>query len=190
MRSIRFLRKQPFCWISLGLAVCLGWIPVNIAIAHVLAPQPQAILMLGGGGEREEFTAYFAKDYPTLDVWISSGKEPIMIKGIFAAAKTPIENRLHLDYRAKDTVTNFTTLVAPFKQRQIRHVFLITSAYHMPRAKTIATVIFGSQGIVVSPIAIPSTEPRESTWRIGRDAARSILWILTGRTGASLNSER
>lgn len=181
----------------MGVGVCLSWIPINIAIAQIRSPQPQAILMLGGGGEREEFTAYFAKDYPNLDIWISSGKDPNSIRAIFAAAKTPTRakanqsaDRLHLDYSASDTVTNFTSMVTPLKQQGIHHVFLITSDYHMPRARTIATLVFGSQGIVVTPIAIPSTQPRESSWRILRDVGRSILWIVTRHTGASLNERQ
>ncbi len=199
MTPIRHLRrsrkKQGSLWLSLCLGVCLCWIPINIAIAQLIAPQPQAILMLGGGGDREEFTAYFAKDYPDLDVWISSGKDPTAVRAIFAAAKSSVYSpqgggRLRLDYSASDTVTNFTTLVAPLQQQHIRHVFLITSEYHMPRARTIATFVFGSQGIAVTPIASPSNEPQESVWRTVRDAGRSILWIVTRHTGASFNSER
>ncbi len=40
------------------LLLCI--IPVRLAIATVRAPLPQAILTLGGGSAREEFTARFA----------------------------------------------------------------------------------------------------------------------------------
>ncbi|WP_414563548.1 hypothetical protein [Anabaena sp. CCY 9613] len=33
----------------------------------------------------------------------------------------------------------------------------------MPRAKAIATIIFGSQGIAFTPIAVPSNQPQESS---------------------------
>lgn len=57
----------------------------------------------------------------------------------------------------------------------------------MPRAKAIATIILGSQGIAFTPLAVPSSRPQESIIRIIRDIARALLWIFTGRTGASLN---
>lgn len=164
-------------------------IPVRIAIASYQAPQPQAILMLGGTtlGEREKFTAEIAYWYPSLEIWVSSGMSPNKAQKIFQAAGIP-STRLHLDYRASDTITNFTTLVPDFKQHRIQHLFLITSDYHMPRAKAIATIILGSQGITFTPLSVPSNQPKESNLRILRDICRSLLWIVTGRTGASLQS--
>jgi uncharacterized SAM-binding protein YcdF (DUF218 family) len=167
--------------------ILLGIIPIRLAITSLATPQPQAILTLGGGSEREEFTAQFAQNYPNLDIWVSSGIPPQQATAIFQAAAIP-KHRIHLDYRASDTVTNFTTLVADFKQRRLQHVYLITSDFHMPRAKAIATLVLGSQGIAFTPISIPSNEPRESIFRIVRDSGRSLLWIISGRTGASLNS--
>lgn len=47
--------------------------------------------------------------------------------------------------------------------------------------------MLGSQGITFTPISIPSERPRESIFPIVRDSGRSLLWIVSGRTGASLN---
>ncbi len=163
-------------------------IPIRLAIAAHIAPQPQAILTLGGAQIREKFTAQFAQNHPTLDIWVSSGISPKLANPIFNAAGIS-ENRFHLDYRAVDTVTNFTTLVSDFKQRQIYHLYLITSDFHMPRAKTIATFVLGSQGITFTPITISDRQPKETLIRIIRDGIRSIVWIFTGRTGASLHPD-
>ncbi|WP_414542629.1 hypothetical protein [Nostoc sp. CCY0012] len=57
----------------------------------------------------------------------------------------------------------------------------------MPRAKAIATIILGSQGIAFIPLAVPSNRPQESIIRIIQDVARVFLWVFTGHTGASLN---
>jgi len=159
---------------------------VRLAIANLQAPQPQAILTLGSWLDREVFTAQFALEHPNLEIWVSTGTPPESANPIFRAFGIP-ENRVHLDRRAVDTVTNFTTLVADFKSRQIQHLYMITSAYHMPRAKAIATLILGSQGITFTPVSLPSGEPPESRLRIIRDIGRSLLWIVTGRTGANLN---
>ncbi|AFZ27947.1 hypothetical protein Cylst_5972 [Cylindrospermum stagnale PCC 7417] len=162
-------------------------IPIRLAIASYQAPQPQAILTLGGGSDREEFTAEFAKKYPCLGIWVSSGSVPTVVRDIFQAANIS-SDRFRLDYRAVDTVTNFTTLVPDFQQRRIQHVYLITSNFHMPRAKAIATIVLGSQGITFTPVSVPSSYPKESILRILRDSGRSLLWVFTGRTGASYKS--
>ncbi|MBW4686006.1 MAG: YdcF family protein [Komarekiella atlantica HA4396-MV6] len=162
-------------------------IPVRVAISLYQAPQPQAILILGGEslGEREVFTAEFAHWYPSLKIWISSGVVPNKARKIFRDAGIP-DSRVYLDYRAVDTVTNFTTLIPDFKQHKIQHLYLITSNYHMPRAKAIATLILSSQGIAFTPLSVPSNHTKESFVPIIRDIARSLLWIFTGHTGASL----
>jgi uncharacterized SAM-binding protein YcdF (DUF218 family) len=169
------------------LVVLISVIPVRIAIAKIQAPQPQAILTLGSWLDREMFTAQFATKHPNLEIWVSSGTGPEFAQPIFRAFGIP-DNRVHLDYRAVDTVTNFTTLIDDFKSRKIQHLYLITSEYHITRAKAIATLILGSQGIIFTPLTVPSHEPSESWFRILRDIFRSLLWIFTGRTGASLNS--
>jgi uncharacterized SAM-binding protein YcdF (DUF218 family) len=162
------------------------FIPTRLAIAYYQAPQPQAILTLGAWIDREEFAAKLAQWYPSLNIWVSSGSPPDTVRKIFQIAGIP-SNRLHLDYRAVDTVTNFTTLVPDFKRRQLQHLYLITSDSHMPRAKAIATLILGSQGIVFTPVSVLSNQPPESWQRILRDSGRALLWIFTGHTGASLN---
>ena len=87
--------------IAFGTALC--------AIAQFQAPNPQAILTLGGGQDREEFTAQFAQNHPFLDIWVSSGIPPNNAREISHAAGIR-KQRVHLDYRASDTVTNFTSL--------------------------------------------------------------------------------
>lgn len=169
------------------LVVLISFIPVRIAIAHIQAPQPQAILTLGSWLDREFFTAQFATKHPNLEIWVSSGTPPEFASPIFRAFGIP-ESRVHLNYRAVDTVTNFTTLVGDFKRHKIQHLYLITSEYHLTRAKAVATLILGSQGIIFTPVSVPSNEPSESGLRILRDICRSLLWIFIGRTGASLNS--
>jgi uncharacterized SAM-binding protein YcdF (DUF218 family) len=178
-----------FALIGVALLVLfVGMIPVRGAIALLQAPQPQAILTLGAWVDREYFTAKFATAHPDLEIWVSTGTPVETARPVFRGFGIP-DARVHLDRRAVDTVTNFTTLVPDFKQRRIQHLYLITSDYHMPRAKAIATLILGSAGIAFTPIPVPSNEPPESLFRIFRDIGRCFLWIFTGRTGASLNPD-
>ncbi|MBR8834780.1 MAG: YdcF family protein [Stigonema ocellatum SAG 48.90 = DSM 106950] len=96
--------------------------------------------------------------------------------------------RLRLDGRATDTVTNFTTLVGDFVTGRLHNIYLITSDYHMRRARAIATIVLGSRGIVVTPVVVPShTDKSESLVRVLRDCGRSVLWIVIGRSGAGFN---
>lgn len=112
-------------WILPGLIgtallfLLLSAIFVRLAIAYHQVPLPQAILTLGGSSVRIEFTAQFAQVHPSLEVWVSSGVPPYEACPIFRAADIPA-SRVHLDYQAVDTVTNFTALVDDFKRLQIR----------------------------------------------------------------------
>ena len=162
-------------------------IPIKLAIAHFQTPIPQAILTLGGGSQREKFTARFAQFHPSLTIWISSGSPPKQVRQIFQDANIST-SKVNLDYRATDTVTNFTSLVKDF-QRQYQHIYLITSDFHMPRAKAIAFIILGSHGITYTPVAIPTKQESESKLKIVRDSLRAVVWLITGRSGASLNIE-
>lgn len=163
-------------------------ISIRLTLTYYQFPQPQAILTLGAWIDREQVAAEIAKLYPSLEVWISSGTPPELVRPIFQSAGIS-ESRLHLDYRAVDTVTNFTTIVPEFQRRNIHHVYLITSDFHMPRAKAIAFLILGSQGIAFTPVSVTSDQSkRETIFPIIRDTVRSLLWIFTGRTGANLHS--
>src|SRR4028119_1098951 len=147
--------------------------------------QPDAIFVLGGATERERFAAKFAAQHPGLPIWVSSGSPRDYAKRVFAKAGID-KSRVHLDYQAVDTVTNFTSLVDKFQAQGIDSVYLITSDYHMRRARVIGEIVFGSQGIKVLPVPIPTGKPPESTKKCRSEERRAILWVTTGRTGASL----
>lgn len=177
------------CLILCGILIFpLITIPIHSILAYYKSPKPQAILTLGGGSIREEFTAKFAQSHPSLDIWVSTGIPPKQAKEIFRNAGINLE-RVNLDYRAVDTVTNFTSLVQDFKNLNIHHLYLITSDFHMRRVKAIATVVLGSQGIAFTPVPIPTNQSRETTLHVLRDTGRALIWLYTGHTGASLNPE-
>lgn len=175
-------RKRLRLWPSVlvGLAVLIGYHQVRGWL-----DRPQAILVLGGSPDREKFAANFAQKYPDLPIWVSSGSNPEFSEAVFADAGIEPQ-RIHLDYTAIDTVTNFTTLVDRFKAEGIDSVYLLTSDYHMRRAKVIGTIVLGSRGIDFRPIAIPSDHPPESIDKAIRDGARAILWVTTGQTGSEI----
>jgi uncharacterized SAM-binding protein YcdF (DUF218 family) len=147
--------------------------------------KPQALLVLGGATQREVFAAKFAQSHPQLPIWVSSGSNPEFAKWVFSEAGIK-SDRLHLDYRAVDTVTNFTTLVDELKAKGIKSVYLITSDDHMRRAQIIGEIVLGSRGINFKPVAVPSGRTPEPVQKALRDGARAIMWLTTGYTGADL----
>ncbi|AFZ44946.1 protein of unknown function DUF218 [Halothece sp. PCC 7418] len=156
-------------------------IPIQIAIAQFQSPQPQAIFVPGGGKSRDRAAAKLAQAHPKLPIWISSSSAPEWTNDYFQEVGISL-SRLHLDYCAVDTVTNFTCLVDQLKANQIQHVYLLTSDFHLPRAQVIAFFIFGSRNIAVTPISIPSEKSSEPWFSTFRDSIRSMVWILTGRS--------
>ena len=155
------------------------------------APEPQAILILDGTDRRVQFGATFASLHPELPVWISGycAKRA----GVYTAFETTgvAVRRIYYDLRATDTVTHFTTLVSDYVERDIHHVYMVTSDFHMARAKAIATLVFGSRGVAIAPVSEPTNlQPRETeeSWlKVGRDTLRSLSWLVVGRTGAHFN---
>lgn len=156
----------------LALLTRLRWL-------HQQYPQPEAIIVLGGDFEREYFAAHFAQEHPQLEVWISSGMPAVKSRAYFAQVGIA-RDRVHYDQQAVDTVTNFTTLLPILQQQNFRHVYLITSDFHWARSRLIAQLIWGSQGIICTPVLIDTQTPPESPFRIGRDALRSLVWLVTG----------
>ena len=153
------MRKKKFgrlVYLMIFLLSISSLIPIKLAIAHSQTPIPQAILTLGGGADREKFTAQFAHFHP-LTIWISSGSPRLKARQIFQDANIST-SKVILDYRATDTVTNFTSLVKDFQRQNYQHIYLITSDFHMPRAKAIAFIVLGSHGIAYTPVAIPTQE--------------------------------
>lgn len=178
-------------WSLLGLTLAYLSFPfIRLHLSASQFPTPQGILMLGGGVGRETFTAEFARDHADLPIWVSTGVPPSVARSIFSALGIE-PPRLILDYRAVDTLTNFTSLVEDFQAQGIRHLYLITSADHMPRARVVASIVLGSRGIAFTPVPIPphtshDSGSHESFLRIARDGVRAYGWLLTKRTGATI----
>lgn len=163
-----------------------GTLAIRIAIAHQQAPTPQAILILEGRTERVRYAAQFAQTHRQLPIWVSGNPAGWQTnQRIFRQAGISAQ-RVHYDFCAVDTVTNFTCNVRDFRIHKIQHIYVITSDYHMTRALAIAFVVLGSHGIVATPVVVTSPDhPVESPLRTVRDALRSVVWLVTGRTGAS-----
>ena len=188
-----WVRRSVLKWITLAIMgmVLTGAIAQLRKISTTFAryPQPQAILILDGGKNRVPKAALFAQEHPRLPILISGNcSHRPAVKTTFATAR--LSHRVHYDLRATDTLTNFTTLVDDFSELGIHHVYLVTSTAHMGRARAIATLVFGSRGIVVTPVALPEIgEVAESELKSVRDRLRALLWLTTRKTGSEFNAQ-
>ncbi|NJK34578.1 MAG: YdcF family protein [Oscillatoriales cyanobacterium SM2_2_1] len=142
-------------------------------------PPREAILVLGGSPGREQFAAEFARRHPDLPVIVSSGSPREYTLSVFARAGVA-RDRLFLDYRATDTVTNFTTALETLEKFQTTSVYVITDEFHMPRARTIGSIVLGSRGIRMQPLTVTSSIAKEEPIKTLRDGVRSVVWLVTG----------
>ncbi len=144
-------------------------------------PQPQLILVLGGDVARERAAGELARR-DGLPLLVSGGSNPEYATWQFGQQGLGA-GRVQLDYRAHDTLTNFTSVVDELRRAKVRHVLLVTSSDHMARALLVGRIVAGSRGIQLTPVAVPcgdrcQPEGRRKVWG---DGARAALWVLSGR---------
>jgi len=157
----------------------LGAIALSIGSWAQADRKVPAILVLGGAEDREWFAARLAQQMPTARIYVSSGSPEDYARYVFEKSGISLE-RVHLDYRAADTVTNFTTMVEPLLADGVTDVYLVTSTFHMPRARAIGTIVLGSRGLAIHPEPVPTPHAPEPAGKIARDSLRSLLWLVTG----------
>ncbi|HYP03424.1 MAG TPA: YdcF family protein, partial [Cyanobium sp.] len=111
------------------------------------------ILVLGGDTDREIVAARLARR-DGLPVVVSGGSNPEYAHWLFQERQGLPSDRVRLDYRARDTVSNFTSLVDDLREAHIRHALLVTSSDHMPRALLVGRIVAGSRGIHLTPVPV------------------------------------
>lgn len=180
-------RPKSLLWLS-SLVFVLAALGIAEKRLRVQAAEPSAAVVLGGLETRESYAAQLAKRHSELEVWVSSGSPEGYVKEIFARAGVERE-RLHLNYEAQDTVTNFTTLLDDLQRQGITSVYLITSENHMRRARIVGEIVFGSHGILIKPLPVKSNGEAETLTKCALDGMRAVLWLFTGETGAELKNK-
>ncbi len=88
--------------------------------------------------------------------------------------------RVRVDFRAVDTLTNFTTLLPYLQFAQPRKVFMITEQGNLPRASVLGWLIWGSRGIATQPVLVEGIGHHESWIKTFGDSTRALLWVLLG----------
>tara|TARA_B100001094_G_scaffold140414_1_gene136094 strand:+ start:156 stop:731 length:576 start_codon:yes stop_codon:yes gene_type:complete len=142
---------------------------------------PQLVLVLGGDVDRERVGARLARELE-LPLLVSGGSNPEYATWLIQEEGLESE-RVELDYRAQDTLGNFTSLVDQLRDRQVKHLLLVTSADHLARSMAVGQVVAGSRGIHITGVPV-ACEPRcvsESTVKKWRDWIRAVAWVATGQ---------
>lgn len=145
-------------------------------------PPPQMILVLGGDLDRERHAAALAQELG-LPVVVSGGSNPEYAHWLFEQRQGLPPGQVQLDYRARDTLSNFTSLVDDLQRARIRHALLVTSSDHMDRAMLVGRVVAGSRGIQLTPEPVDCGDlcRPEGRRKIWGDGLRAVLWVVTGR---------
>ncbi len=142
---------------------------------------PQLILVLGGDIDREVAGIRISKEL-NIPLLISGGSNPEYSDWLIQNEKIP-NYLVKRDYRAKDTLANFTYIVDELLEENINHILLITSDYHLDRAKVVGSIIAGSRGIRITslPVPCPSSCKEEGKRKRNIDIFRAVIWVATGK---------
>jgi uncharacterized SAM-binding protein YcdF (DUF218 family) len=183
VRPSRRVRRRPSRLPLLATGLAGLWLAVlSRGFWWPTPPPAQMILVLGGDAERERVAAHLARA-DGLPVVVSGGTNPEYATWLFREREGLPANQVRLDYRASDTLTNFTSLVDDLRQARVRHALLVTSTDHMTRALLVGRIVAGSRGIHLTPVAVPCGKAcvTESWKKIAGDGLRASVWVLSGR---------
>ena len=162
----------------------------GVAVARPLRPfakaaltrqDPQRILVLGGDADRERIGLKLARQLK-LPLVVSGGTNPEYARWLMEHEGLG-RNEVRLDYRAQDTLGNFTSLVDELQGEGIEHLQLVTREDHLPRALVVGGIVAGSRGIRLTgmPVSCASRCRAESIGKRWGDGLRALAWVVTGR---------
>ena len=162
----------------------------GVAVARPLRPfakaaltrqDPQRILVLGGDADRERIGLKLARQLK-LPLVVSGGTNPEYARRLMEHEGLG-RNEVRLDYRAQDTLGNFTSLVDELQGEGIEHLLLVTSEDHLPRALVVGGIVAGSRGIRLTgvPVSCAARCRAESMGKRWGDGLRALAWVVTGR---------
>jgi len=175
------------------LRLAVGMMRMWMSVKYAESNPPVAILVLGGDAQRERYAVERLNAHPLI-TFISSGSL-VITDPVFEGRRDMVQ----LDRRAVDTLTNFSTMSDVFIKRRFRHVLVITSSYHIPRAKAIGRIVLGCSGISSTYEASDSNvtdvdastrylQSSESYVRTSRDVLRALFWAAYRVDGRMMSS--
>ena len=181
-RKRRSRRRRPSPWGLVALLLAGGLLWLSRGWWWPAPPTAQMILVLGGDVARERAAAALAARQG-LPVVVSGGSNPEYAHWLFEQRQGLPSHQVQLDYRARDTLSNFTSLVDDLRQARIRHALLVTSSDHMDRALLVGRIVAGSRGIHLTPVPVSCADlcQPEGRRKVWGDGLRAAVWVLSGR---------
>lgn len=181
-RKLRSRRSRPSPWGLVALLLAGGLLWLSRGWWWPAPPPAQMILVLGGDVARERAAAALAARRG-LPVVVSGGSNPEYAHWLFEQRQGLPSHQVQLDYRARDTLSNFTSLADDLRQARIRHALLVTSSDHMDRALLVGRIVAGSRGIHLTPVPVSCADrcQPEGRRKVWGDGLRAAVWVLSGR---------
>lgn len=181
-------RKLPQKVLLIGLGILLIVTSVRLMFQVMALPsaaqQPvDTFFVLGGSIKREMYVSQLATQSPNTRILISTGSDDPCILKLFERNNAPQE-RVWLEKCADSTFGNFVFSQPLLTRWNARHIQLITSKSHLPRALWMATIILGGHGIWVEPQLVPETGVpgnRESVIKTALDVVRALVWAFVSQ---------
>lgn len=184
--SRRLARKKRQKLFKLALIAGIGFIlfslVFNLGVRLPLnsSKPADAILVLGGSVQREIYAARAAYRDSQIPIIISTGSKDPCIWRIFQG-KMASSDRVLLEKCADSTFGNFFYSIPILRRWGVHKVKVITSPTHVPRAKWLAQIHLGAQGIAVEMVlveekGIPGNQ--ESDVKTYLDVGRSLVWAI------------
>ena len=170
--------KWPLLFLLVGMST---WFAIVGTQLYRHAQQPtDAILVLGGSIRREMFVAQAVAQGTRLPILISHGSQPPCIRILFDRA-VAATNNVWLENCAESTFDNYRYSLPILQQWDTKHVQVVTSGTHLPRAQWLAKIILGSHGIwvdmtLVEEQGVPANT--ESSLKTTLDVMRSFTWAI------------
>ncbi|MEB3281538.1 MAG: YdcF family protein [Lyngbya sp.] len=162
------------------IVTSLRLIPQLIALPSAAQKPVDTFFVLGGSIKREIFVSELAVQFPNTRILISTGSDDPCTLRLFQRNNAPIE-QVWLEKCANSTFSNFVFSQPLLSRWNARHIQLITSKSHLPRALWMAQIILGSHGIWVEPKLVPETGVpgnRESVIKTTLDVTRALIWAF------------
>lgn len=174
--------------LRLGLLLAALWLAVLVGTLSQSARSPiDGILVLGGSIQREIFVAQQrssqAPSWLNVPILISQGSSDPCIWLIFEREIAAKEG-VWLEKCAQSTFDNFRFSLPVLKRWGVRHVRLVTSSEHLPRAQAMGRILLGAHGIWVEGVeVVESGRPgnQESRLKTVLDVSRSVVWAVVSQ---------
>ena len=165
---------------------------------HVDALQPPAdlpkadgiVVWTGKGGGRLEMAGRMLRNDRGERLLVSGVNPSLTLEEVADLSALTAEQAsccLDVDYAAEDTRGNARETVAWTESMGYDHIILVTSAYHMPRARL--EMNHAKPSLRITPVAVRATEP--SQWwrdpsrfrRLSGEYGKYLLALARGRAG-------